>query len=282
VIKSNAHKYPISAMCKILRIARSTYYYESKGCLDESDLYASIKETFQENRSVYGARKLKKALEKKQIFISRRKVTRIMKDLGLKSAYSRKKFKAVSKAVNEVSIPNVLARNFNEHPEYAAVVSDLTYVRVNYKWNYICILLDLYNREIIGYSAGPCKDAQLVFDAFATVQVPLDRIQIFHTDRGSEFNNMLIDEVMEVFHIRRSLSLKGCPYDNSVAEATFNLIKAEFVHRHHFTSLEYFRLHLSDYVHWFNNIRLHSTLGYMSPADYKNQKLTFLSEKVLP
>jgi transposase InsO family protein len=269
-------------MCKILRIARSTYYYEVKVIPDESDLYEAIQQTFQENREVYGARKLKKALEKKQIFVSRRKITRIMKELGLKSAYSDKRFKVGSKSVNNADIPNILARNFNNHSEYAAVVSDLTYVRVNYKWNYICILLDLYNREIIGYSAGPRKDAQLVFDAFATVSVPLDQIQIFHTDRGNEFDNMLIDEVLEVFNIQRSLSLKGCPYDNSVAEATFNLIKAEFVHRHHFKNLEDLRLHLADYVNWFNNVRLHSTLGYMSPVDYRNQKLSFLSENVLP
>ena len=163
---------------------------------DESDLYNAIQQTFQENREVYGARKLKKALEKKQIFVSRRKITRIMKELGLESAYSDKKFKVSSKAVNSSDVPNILARNFNNHKEYAAVVSDLTYVRVNYKWNYICILLDLYNREIIGYSAGPKKNAQLVFDAFATVRVPLDKIQIFHTDRGNEFDNILIDEVL--------------------------------------------------------------------------------------
>ena len=269
-------------MCRILCIARSTYYYESKDHHDETDLYEKINLTFKENRSVYGARKLKKALEKKQVVISRRKITRIMKELGLESAYSRKKFKVIKGKVNEGDIPNLLARNFNNHSAYAAVVSDLTYVRVNYKWNYICILLDLHNREIIGFSAGAHKDAQLVFDAFATVPVPLDQIQIFHTYRGSEFNNMLIEEVMDTFTIRRSLSLKGCPYDNSVAEATFNLIKAEFVHRNHFRSLEELKLHLSDYVHWFNNIRLHSTLGYLSPVDYKKQKLTFLSEKVLP
>lgn len=77
-----------------------------------------------------------------------------MKDLGLESAYSRRKIKPVKSAVNEADIPNLLVRNFNDHSAYAAVVSDLTYVRVNYKWNYICILLDLHNREIIGYSAG--------------------------------------------------------------------------------------------------------------------------------
>ncbi len=146
----------------------------------------------------------------------------------------------------------------------------------------ICILLDLHNREIIGYSAGAHKDAQLVFDAFATVEAPFDQIQIFYTDRGNEFNNMLIDEDMDVFNIRRSLSLKGCPYDNSVAEATFHLIKAEFVHRHHFRNLEELKMHLADYVNWFNNIRIHSTLGCLCPADYKKQKLTFLSENMLP
>jgi len=269
-------------MCKILRIARSTYYYETKGCPDESNLYEEVEAAFKENRSVYGARKLKKALEKKHIFVSRRKITRVMKVLGLDSAYSKKKYKAVKGKVNEADVPNLLARKFNDHAAYAAIVSDLTYVRVNYKWNYICILLDLHNREIVGFSAGAHKDARLVFDAFATIQFPIDQIQIFHTDRGSEFNNMLIDEVLDAFNIQRSLSLKGCPYDNSVAEATFNLIKAEFVHRNHFSNLEELKLHLADYVHWFNNIRLHSTLGYMSPADYKNQKLTFLSENVLP
>ena len=70
-----------------------------------------------------------------------------------------------------------------------------------------------------------------------------------------------------------------CPYDNSVAEATFNLIKTEFVHRHHFRNLEELKLHLSDYVHWFNNLRLHSTLDYLNPVDYKKQKLIFCPKK---
>jgi len=90
----------------------------------------------------------------------------------------------------------------------------LTYVRVNYKWNYVCILLDLFNREIIGFSAGSRKTADLVFNAFATFDVSLDQIQMFHTDRGSEFKNYLIDDVLDTFKIKRSLSLKGCPYES--------------------------------------------------------------------
>jgi putative transposase len=158
-----------------------------------------VAKVFKENRSVYGSRKIKAALKRKGIVLSRRRISRIMGKLGLESAYTCRKFKVHKAKPIDTEVPNELNRVFNGHSEYAAIVSDLTYVRVNYKWNYICILLDLFNREIIGYSAGPYKDAQLVLDAFATVPAALDKIQLFHTDRGGEFNNNLIDEVLETF-----------------------------------------------------------------------------------
>jgi putative transposase len=260
-------------MCKILRIARSTYYYESLRSSDETDLEDTVETVFNQNRKVYGGRKMKMALQMQGIILSRRKITRIMKKRNLSSAYSVSKFKVHKGKTNESEIPNKLNRQFNEHPEYAAVVSDLTYVRVNYKWNYICLLVDLFNREIIGFSAGVHKNAELVFDAFATVHADLSRIQMFHTDRGSEFNNQIIDEVLSTFHISRSLSLKGCPYDNAVAESTFKIFKSEFVSGRNFESLTKLKLELADYINWFNNFRIHSSLGYLSPKEFKASKL---------
>jgi putative transposase len=96
---------------------------------------------------------------------------------------------------------------------------------------------------------------------------------MFHTDRGNEFKNKLIDEALEAFGIQRSLSMKGCPYDNAVAEATFKTIKTEFVKRRQFESLEILNHELHDYVNWFNRIRIHQTLGYLSPIDYKQLHL---------
>ena len=116
---------------------------------------------------------------------------------------------------------NVLERVFTQEQPLKVVVSDLTYVRVQRKWHYICVLVDLYNREIIGHSAGPNKDAKLVQRAFATIPYNLTKLELFHTDRGSEFKNQLIDEALSTFDINRSLSNKGTPYDNAVAEATF-------------------------------------------------------------
>jgi len=98
-------------------------------------------------------------------------------------------------------------------------------LRVGQKWQYACILLDLHNREIIGHSSGAHKDAALVRVAFVRANVNLSQMQMFHPDRGSEFNNALIDEILDVFNINRSLSLKGQPLDNAVAEATFNSLR---------------------------------------------------------
>ncbi len=161
-------------------------------------------------------------------------------------------------------------REFNGRAPLEVAVSDLTYVRVGGKWHDVCLIVDLYNREIIGYSAGPNKIVLLVYKAFARTKYRLDQILIFHTDRGSEFKNTVIDGAIETFGIKRSLSNKGCPYDNAVAESAFKVFKIEFANQYVFDTLAYLKLMLSDYVNWYNNIRMHSSLGYLTPdADRK-------------
>ena len=96
----------------------------------------------------------------------------------------------------------------------------------------------------------------------------MSKIQIFHTDRGNEFKNKLIDEVVNAFNIKRSLSHKGCPYDNAVAEATYKIIKTEFAFNRIFDNLEDLKIQLANYVYWFNHKRINSSLNYMSPVEY--------------
>ena len=276
MIRRNAHKYSVSAQCRVLGISRGSYYYEEKPPVNEKPLEEAVQAAFEENRRLYGSRKIKKVLARKGMAISRRKICRIMKQRGLESVYARRDYKNHNKKVNEASVPNLLGRRFDGQDRLAAVVSDLTYVRVKEKWHYICILLDLHNREIIGCSSGPNKDAALVYRAFASAKVNLNKIQMFHTDRGSEFGNSLISELLDSFEISRSLSLKGCPYDNAVAEATFKLIKFEFVYRKVFESPEQLAIELADYVHWFNNIRIHGALDYLSPVEFRTNTSSFL------
>src|SRR5690625_4755467 len=187
-----------------------------------------------------------------------------MKEQGLVSKYTVAQFKPVKSKVNESEITNVLNREFSQDWELKVVVSDLTYVRVAQKWHYICFLTDLFNREIIGYSAGPHKTAALVQRAFASVPYNLNQIELFHTDRGSEFKNQLIDDALEVFGIERSLSEKDSPYDNAVAEAMFKTIKTEFIHGTIFPCQQALDLELFDYINWFNYFRILLSVNYFT------------------
>ncbi len=110
--------------------------------------------------------------------------------------------------------------------------------------------------------------------AVAAFAFPISDIEVFHTDRGSEFDNAEIDLMLEAFGIERSLSAKGCPYDNAVDESTNRILKAELVHRETFGTTRELRAKLSDYVHWYNNFRIHSTLGYMSPVEFREAGLS--------
>ncbi|GAA0293303.1 putative transposase [Gracilibacillus halotolerans] len=272
MVRHNRHKYSVSAMCAVLQLPRSTYYYEAK-IRDNQDeeLTALIVKIFKDSRNIYGQRKIKKELQKQGWTVSRRRIGRIMKEQGLVSKYTVAQFKLRKTTVNESEVGNVLNREFNQDKELKVIVSDLTYVRVKQNWHYICVLVDLYNREIVGYSAGPNKSAELVQRAFSAVKYNLNRLELFHTDRGSEFKNKLIDEALETFGIARSLSEKGTPYDNAVAEATFKTIKTEFVSGRVFESQRELDLELFDYVNWFNNIRIHGSLDYLTPNEYKRK-----------
>ena len=166
-------------------------------------------------------------------------------------------------------MPNAVARGLGGRAPRTHICGDLACVRVGASWNYVRLLVDPCNREIVGRSAGPGRDAWLVKSAFATLSFPISGIEVFHTDRGSELENAEIDLMLEVFGIERSLSAKGCPYDNAVDESTNRIPRAELVHREAFGTTRELRAKLSDYVRWYNNFRIHSTLGYMSPVEFR-------------
>lgn len=266
-------------MCKLLKIPRSLVYYHLKNrgksnkiSEEEVKLENAVIKIFRESRNNYGARKIRKQLQREGIIASRRKISQIMEKYSLVSSYTVEQYKVHKKGCNEDNFPNTVNREFKGREKLEVIVSDLTYVRVNKKWSYICVLLDLYNREIIGFSVGPKKDANLVYQAFLNCKYPLSEIKIFYTDKGNEFKNKTIDEVISTFDIERSLSNKGCPYDNAAAESLYNILKTEFVKGRDFESIDTLKLELGDYVNWYNNHRLHGSLDYLTPMEYKEKK----------
>ena len=258
-------------MCKTLKVSRALVYYERKNKREDKKLEEDIIRIFKESRNNYGSRKIKVKLEELGYQVSLRRIRKIMNLNGLVSNYTVKQFKIHKSSCNEEKVENLLNREFNREKQFDVVVSDLTYVNVCGKWNYICLILDLWNREIIGYAVGVQKNAELVYQAFRKIPYDLSKINIFHTDRGNEFKNKIIEELIEAFGIKRSLSKKGCPYDNAVAEATYKIIKTEFAYNRRFSSFEELECELFDYVNWYNNIRIHGSLDYKTPVVYRLQ-----------
>ena len=129
-------------------------------------------------------------------------------------------------------------------------------------------MLDLCGRKILGSAVGGSRNAKLVETAFYTVEADLRKVDIFHTDRGSEFKNQLIEQILDAFGIKRSLSAKGTPYDNAVAESMYNIIKTEFVFGREYADVAEFKLFWFDYVNWYNNVRIHGSLGYLTPSQW--------------
>ncbi len=126
---------------------------------------------------------------------------------------------------------------------------------------------DLINQ----WRLNPNEQANCI--SFATIRGDLRQMQWFHTDRGSEFKNEKINGLLETFEIGRSLSMKGCPYNNAVAEATYKIMKTEFIHQMSFHSLQHLELELYDYANWFNKHWIHGTLGYLTPVQFRQKAL---------
>ena len=257
-------------MCKILGINRSTIYYKSKPKKVDTELENAVIKEFYNSRENYGTRKLKIVLNRRKFIVSRRRIGKIMSKYSLVSKYTIRNTKKQSNGVNNDEVSNIVNREFDNRKKYDVVVSDLTYIKIGGKWRYLCLLLDLCGRKILGSAVGNQKDAKLVESAFYTVQSDLRLINIFHTDRGSEFKNHIIEQILDVFGIERSLSAKGTPYDNAVAESMYSIIKTEFAFDREFADLTEFKLFWFDYVNWYNNIRIHGSLGYMTPTQWHN------------
>lgn len=239
--------------------------------------------TFRQNKSVYGHKKLYKALRKKGVSIGKEKLSRIMNEENLVSKYVlRRKRKSAGNQVNTDNTENKIERQFNNKKPLEVVASDLTYVDVNHKWHYICLLIELSHREVIGFSAGKNKDSELVKAAWLTVKKDIRDICIFHTDRGSEFKNEEIDKILEIGNIERSLSRPGAPIDNAVCESMYDIVKTEFIYGERFTDLTDLQVKLATWVWWYNNERLHSSLGYKTPIESrKSCEIGVTDEKIL-
>ena len=275
MIRANAARYPISAQCRIPGVPRSTYYWMTghPGTERADPIAGDVRAVRRDGRERYGARKIKAVLERKGCHRVREAHRQHHARTGHAGAYARGRSEPHGTRADEARLANLLDRGFDGYAPHTRPAGDLAYVRVGGGWAYVCLPAGLADRGIVGHSVGRARDAGLVLGAFAALDFPPADVQVFHADRGGGFDDTGIDGPLDVFDVKGSLSRKGNPYGNAVAEPTDRLLKKELVYRNHYATVGQLRRGPDDCVWWSDDRRLHSTLGYRSPKEFTEQGL---------
>jgi transposase InsO family protein len=203
---------------------------------------------------------------------SRGRVHRLMKKAGIHST-RKAGFKVTTNSRHNLPIaPNLLNRNFHAATPNAAWVSDITYIRTGEGWLYLAIILDLCTRKVIGYALSIRVNTTLVLDALAMAirrQRPAPGL-IFHSDRGVQYASAAFRAALAAAGIRQSMSRKGDPYDNAVAESFFSCLKCEALHLAHFVTHNQAADAVFAYIEaFYNTVRPHSKISWLSPAAFE-------------
>lgn len=264
-------------MCNLLDVCRSTYYKSVNSKINvekisqEEKISRLVIQIYYSSSGIYGSRKIKKSLKKQfNVCVSRRKVRKIMEANNLISKYATKKYKPY-KAIKVTGniFDNILDRRFDGWEQGEVLTADLTYIPLkNGKFAYVCFIVDLFNREIVGYNVSAQHNTPCVMDALSTIQFDLNSVLMFHCDRGGEFRGNKFIKYITSYGIEISMSNAGTPHDNAVSENLFSLLKKEWAFEI-YDELEDVQNHITKFVKWYNNIRIHSFINYCSPVEFR-------------
>ena len=181
---------------------------------------------FAENRNIYGARRLKRALAREGLIVSRRRIGRLMKELSL-TCKTKKKFRITTDSKHQLPIsPNLLNREFNVTQPDKYYVGDITYIYIESGWLYLAVVIDLFSRKVVGWSMADNMRATLVNNALlmAIWQRKPAHGLVWHTDRGSQYASDSHREILQAHGIKQSMSRKGNCWDNAVSESFFHSV----------------------------------------------------------
>jgi putative transposase len=273
---AHRHMYNVEKMCKVFSLGRSGFYdwlnrKPSKRAQEGKMIAMEVHKAYAESKGRYGSPKITMALRERDFNVSRPRVARIMKANNLKSVVAGK-FKVCTTDSNhgfKIS-PNLLDRNFITDRPSKAWVSDITYINTYQGWLYLTVIMDLYDRKIIGWSMSTSlKASQTVVPAWrmAGLNRTIKKGLIFHSDRGVQYAcNELRAELGPV--VKQSMSRKGNCWDNAVIENFFKILKSETRYKK-YESLDQAKRELFEFIEiWYNRVRIHSALNYLSPEQF--------------
>lgn len=273
-------------MCKVLKISRSSYYSwltrnPSKRSIENRDLSDRIKKIYDLSKRTYGSPRVTIKLLEEGFHVSRQRVARLMKKQNLKSIIRKKWIITTDSRHNYPVVENKINRDFSVTRSGQVWVSDITYIKTFQGWLYLTVIIDLFDRKVIGWSfSRSLKAAHTTIPAWrmAVRNRPIAQVLIFHSDRGvqyacNEFTNLLSSYKL----VERSMSRKGDCWDNAVAESFFKTLKVEHIYHHIYKTFKEAELSVFEYIEaWYNVNRIHTTIK----TSIKNKKEILINQLV--
>ena len=276
-IESEKAQWPVVVMCRVLDVSRSGFYAWRRRPVSAREredvaLGAQIAAVHSESRGTYGVPRVHATLKAQGRAVGRKRVGRLMRVQGLKGRRKRRfRVTTDSRHSNPVAA-NVLERRFATSAPDTAWVGDITYVWTREGWLYLAALIDLFSRRVVGWAMSDRMTEQLAIDALQMAlraRRPASGM-VHHSDRGSQYCSHAYRRVLASWGAVCSMSRKGDCWDNAVAESFFATLKTELIHHADYETRAEARSEIFEYIEvFYNRHRRHSTLGFVSPAEYE-------------
>ena len=273
VIYRHKNKYSISEMCRFFDVSRSGYYdYVKRMDTPAKDLPLAkkIKECQEKYGKTYGYRRVHIWLERQGIHHNPKTILRVMQKYNLLSEVRRKKYHNYGNVLHKYD--NLLDRDFNADRPNQKWVTDISYIKTGQGTLYLSVIRDLYDNSIVAYKTGTEQNVNLVL---STIRAAKRKEKItaelqLHSDQGFQYASNQYFKLTKSYNITPSMSRKGNPYDNAMAENFFSILKTECIYRTKLRTYEEARLLIGQYIHFYNNERIQLKTK-LTPLEKRNQ-----------
>ena len=270
-------QYSVHALCEALCVSRGTFYnhifrrkevtaYDKR----KSEMRKHIKAVFDESHQRFGANKIAAVLSTQGISTSSKYVRELMQEMGLQSItrYSKRDYQKGKRLAKK---QNVLQRQFKADEPNRVWGSDVTCFKINDKYLYICVILDLFSRKVVAYRVSPKNSTYLITSTFRQAYQNRNAPQslMFHSDQGAQYTSKTFCKLLRMNKVVQSFSAPGQPHDNAVMESFFSFMKREEIYRTHYKSEQQFAKSVDNYIEFYNTQRPHSTLNYKTPDQFE-------------
>ncbi len=284
-IQRHRSVWPVSVQCRVLGVSMAGFHKHllrqnsdaPRRHLSNDALLVHIKALHAETRGGYGWPRIWRELRARHVRVGKERVQKLMQLLGIR-AKGKRRFKVTTDSNHDLPItPNLLNRQFSVDAPDKVWVGDITYIATDEGWLFLAVVIDLFNRQVVGWSLQPQMPRDIVIDALRMAWFKRHPSKqaglVFHSDRGSQYASHDFSVVLKEYGITRSMSRRGNCWDNACSETLFGSLKVERLHGQRFKTRRQAKDETIAWLLWYNRDRLHSTLNYVSPMQFEQNWL---------